>query len=222
MHEPSARRNVLQDDTPVVTLGDNSEIVKKRQLGGSSVSPAGLDAEASAWIAAHGARRADEKGRLAARPAEGTYPVRAPLASAGLLGGSTLDRHDRFAQFHRSAPECALPSTLADANEPLQQAVVQDQAAQLSREALERFYRDVLHALDELMQQDNRTVQGVGVMLKRVALEHGITAAQRIALPRLSRAAFGAVSAPSKRDREMVQRGVTGGSSASMSWKGGR
>lgn len=55
-------------------------------------------------------------------------------------------------------------------------------------EALARFYRDVIDALDAHMQRRTATAQGAPAAVKRVALEHGIEVATRLPLPRLSRA----------------------------------
>ena len=56
------------------------------------------------------------------------------------------------------------------------------------KEALERFYRDVIHALDTHMQRRTATAQGAPTAVKRVALEYGLEIADRLPLPRLSRA----------------------------------
>lgn len=53
---------------------------------------------------------------------------------------------------------------------------------------LERFYRDVLHELGEFGLRKTATALGAAVVVKRVAQAHGIEVADRLPLPRLSRA----------------------------------
>ena len=55
-------------------------------------------------------------------------------------------------------------------------------------EALEAFYRDLIWELDQFIQRRTSTATGAAVVVKRVALVHGIEVAQRLPLPRLSRA----------------------------------
>jgi hypothetical protein len=67
------------------------------------------------------------------------------------------------------------------------------------KEALERFYRDVIAALDVHMQRRTATAQGSPTVVKRVALAHGLDeVVERLPLPRLSRAEL--------EDRAWVQR----------------
>jgi hypothetical protein len=49
-----------------------------------------------------------------------------------------------------------------------------------------RFYRDVLDALRDLALQGGTAI-GSAAVVKRVALAHGVPAAERTPLPRLSR-----------------------------------
>lgn len=55
-------------------------------------------------------------------------------------------------------------------------------------EALDKFYRDLMHELSAWMGRATASPQGVPIVVKRVALEHGIASAERLPLPRLSRA----------------------------------
>lgn len=59
---------------------------------------------------------------------------------------------------------------------------------QADRSALERFYRDVIFELGEFAQRRKSTAQGAAVVVKRVALAHGIPGAAELPLPRLTRA----------------------------------
>ena len=52
----------------------------------------------------------------------------------------------------------------------------------------ETFYRDVLHALGEHARRRGATAQGAAAVVKRVAREHGLPIAERLPLPRLTRA----------------------------------
>lgn len=54
-------------------------------------------------------------------------------------------------------------------------------------QALEAFYSDLLHELDELIRRPTATAPGFGVILKRVGRAHGVEKADRLPLPRLSR-----------------------------------
>ncbi|MEY2448931.1 MAG: hypothetical protein QOH79_2407 [Acidimicrobiaceae bacterium] len=60
-----------------------------------------------------------------------------------------------------------------------------DEAVQ---EALDRFYRDVMYALDVHMQRKSATAQGSAAVVKHVAQAHGLEVADRLPLPRLCRA----------------------------------
>ena len=55
-------------------------------------------------------------------------------------------------------------------------------------EALEAFYRDVLHELGEFARRPSATAIGAAVVVKRVARVHGIEVAERLPLPRFNRA----------------------------------
>lgn len=55
-------------------------------------------------------------------------------------------------------------------------------------EALERFYRDVLFELGEFARRPSATAMGAAVVVKRVAKDYGIEAAERLPLPRFNRA----------------------------------
>lgn len=55
-------------------------------------------------------------------------------------------------------------------------------------DALEAFYRDVLDALGVHMRRRDATAQGAAAVVKRVALGHGLPVAERLPLPRLTRA----------------------------------
>jgi hypothetical protein len=57
-----------------------------------------------------------------------------------------------------------------------------------STELLERFYRDLLYELGVFAQRRTATAVGAAVVAKRVAVAYGIEAANRLPLPRLSRA----------------------------------
>ena len=52
----------------------------------------------------------------------------------------------------------------------------------------EMFYRDVLHALGEHARRRSATAHGAAAVAKRVAREHGLEIAERLPLPRLTRA----------------------------------
>ena len=54
--------------------------------------------------------------------------------------------------------------------------------------ALDQFYRDLLFELGEFVQRRTATAVGAAVVVKRVAVAHGIEVAGRLPLPRLSRA----------------------------------
>ena len=54
-------------------------------------------------------------------------------------------------------------------------------------EALDSFYSDLLHELDEFIRRPTATASGFGVILKRVGRAHGVDKAERLPLPRLSR-----------------------------------
>jgi hypothetical protein len=54
--------------------------------------------------------------------------------------------------------------------------------------ALEAFYRDLLYELGEFSRRPTATALGAAVVAKRVAKQYGIGAADRLPLPRLSRA----------------------------------
>ena len=54
--------------------------------------------------------------------------------------------------------------------------------------ALDRFYRDLLWELDEFVRRPSATAIGAAVVVKRVALAHEIESAERLPLPRYSRA----------------------------------
>jgi len=53
---------------------------------------------------------------------------------------------------------------------------------------LERFYRDLLYELGEFGRRPSATALGAAVVVKRVAVVHGIEVAERLPLPRLNRA----------------------------------
>ena len=54
--------------------------------------------------------------------------------------------------------------------------------------ALDAFYRDLLHELGEFARRPSATAIGAAVVAKRVALTYGIGSAERLPLPRFSRA----------------------------------
>jgi hypothetical protein len=54
-------------------------------------------------------------------------------------------------------------------------------------DALNRFYQDLLYELGEFARRRSATAVGAAVIVKRVALSHGIDAAVRLPLPRLTR-----------------------------------
>ncbi|MGA8725451.1 MAG: hypothetical protein WB565_10440 [Acidimicrobiales bacterium] len=58
----------------------------------------------------------------------------------------------------------------------------------MSSEALDRFYRDLLWELEVFGRRRSATALGAAVVVKRVALAHGIAVAERLPLPRLNRA----------------------------------
>jgi len=66
--------------------------------------------------------------------------------------------------------------------------VVADASVVDSTVALDQFYRDVLFELGEFVQRRGATATGAAVVVKRVAVAHGIEVASRLPLPRLSRA----------------------------------
>jgi hypothetical protein len=72
--------------------------------------------------------------------------------------------------------------------QPVRRAL-EDPVSSLAVESnrLDAFYRDLLHALDEHMQDPRATLTGFGVIAKRVAREHGVTVVDRVPLPRLTR-----------------------------------
>lgn len=51
----------------------------------------------------------------------------------------------------------------------------------------DRFYRALLRELERHLQDPSATAEGFGVIAKRVALEHGISAAARTPVPRRTR-----------------------------------
>lgn len=53
---------------------------------------------------------------------------------------------------------------------------------------VEQFYRDVLHALGEHARRRGATAQGAAAVAKRVAKDYGLPVADRLPLPRLTRA----------------------------------
>jgi hypothetical protein len=53
--------------------------------------------------------------------------------------------------------------------------------------SLEKFYVDFWHELDEFIHGRKPTAAGSAVILKRVALAHGIRVANDLPLPRLTR-----------------------------------
>ena len=55
-------------------------------------------------------------------------------------------------------------------------------------EALNAFYRDVLHELGVFGLRKSATALGAAVVVKRVAQVYGIEVADRLPLPRLNRA----------------------------------
>ena len=54
--------------------------------------------------------------------------------------------------------------------------------------AVDSFYRDVLHELGEFARRPSATAIGAAVVVKRVAMAHGVQVAERVPLPRFSRA----------------------------------
>jgi predicted amidophosphoribosyltransferase len=61
-------------------------------------------------------------------------------------------------------------------------------------EAVERFYREAMWALDDLVH-DGGTAEGAARVLKRVGVDNGVAAADAMALPR-----------PTRAEREMRRR----------------
>ena len=57
---------------------------------------------------------------------------------------------------------------------------------------LERFYADLMHELDEHLHHGG-TIEGFGMVVKRVGLAHGVECAVHTPLPRLSREARNAL-----------------------------
>lgn len=55
---------------------------------------------------------------------------------------------------------------------------------------LEAFYRDLLWELGEFARRKSATAVGASIVVKRVALAHGIEVAERLPLPRLTRKEF--------------------------------
>jgi hypothetical protein len=55
-------------------------------------------------------------------------------------------------------------------------------------ENLDRFYADLLHELGEFARRPTATAIGAAVVVKRVAQAHGVQMADRLPLPRFSRA----------------------------------
>jgi hypothetical protein len=55
-------------------------------------------------------------------------------------------------------------------------------------DALDAFYRDLLHELGEFARRPSATAIGAAVVVKRVARVHGIEVAERLPLPRFNRA----------------------------------
>lgn len=55
-------------------------------------------------------------------------------------------------------------------------------------ENLDRFYADLLHELGEFARRSTATAIGAAVVVKRVAQAHGVKMADRLPLPRFSRA----------------------------------
>ena len=74
---------------------------------------------------------------------------------------------------------------------------------------VDRFYADVLWELGELARLGGSAV-GSAAVVKRVALAHGVAAAERLPLPRLTRSqqqAFGVAGVSRERARRAVPRG---------------
>jgi hypothetical protein len=57
-----------------------------------------------------------------------------------------------------------------------------------TQRALGRFYLDLIWELESFIRQPRATPVGVGVVVKRVAIAHGVEVAQNYPLPRLTRA----------------------------------
>jgi hypothetical protein len=57
-----------------------------------------------------------------------------------------------------------------------------------SRSGLERFYSDLLYELGEFARRPSATAIGAAVVVKRVAKAHGVEVAERLPLPRFTRA----------------------------------
>ena len=53
---------------------------------------------------------------------------------------------------------------------------------------IDRFYADLLHELGEFARRPSATAVGAAVVVKRVAQVHGVSAADRLPLPRFNRA----------------------------------
>jgi hypothetical protein len=82
---------------------------------------------------------------------------------------------------------------------------------------LEEFYRDVLFALGEHARRRGATAHGAATVVKRVAREHGLAIAERLPLPRLTRAELDELGAsnsgyarggPLRRDRPAEPSGA--------------
>lgn len=58
---------------------------------------------------------------------------------------------------------------------------------QTGREAVENYYRDLIHELGEHARRPGATAVGAAVVAKRVARLHGLAVAERLPLPRLTR-----------------------------------
>lgn len=61
-----------------------------------------------------------------------------------------------------------------------------DAVAQAVAARFERFYLDLQWELAEFIRRPKATAVGVGVIVKRVALAHGIAVAEQYPLPRLT------------------------------------
>jgi hypothetical protein len=55
-------------------------------------------------------------------------------------------------------------------------------------EAVESFYKDLIHELGEHARRPGATAIGAAAVAKRVARAHGLAVAERLPLPRLTRA----------------------------------
>lgn len=69
----------------------------------------------------------------------------------------------------------------------LERSVSDSGNGQSASPALERFYADLLWELDLFVRRPAATATGAAVVVKRVALAHGVRVAELLPLPRLTR-----------------------------------